>query len=89
MEGAPDGIDVTDMRTRLVASIPSHADIHHVQLRTLTPEQPLITPHATSDGARSDHCVLADIQSMPAIAFGLRHAPSQIERMRRLPGGCL
>lgn len=89
MEGAPDGIDVDDLRTRLVASVPGLVDIHHVHLWTLTPEQPLITLHATSDGARSDQGILTDIQSMLAAEFGLGHATIQIERTRCTDGDCL
>jgi len=58
-------------------------------LWTLTPEQPLITLHATSDGGRPDQDVLADIQAILASEFELRHATIQMERKRCRDDACL
>lgn len=83
MEGTPDGIDVDDLRHQLVTLVPGVVDIHHVHLWMLTPEQPLITLHATVDVAQeAQQDILRDIQAALADGFGIRHATIQIEHVR-------
>lgn len=43
MEGAPEGLDVAQLRRALADSVPGLLDVHHVHLWSLTPERPLVT----------------------------------------------
>jgi cobalt-zinc-cadmium efflux system protein len=80
MEGAPEGIDVAELKGDLEAAVPGVLDIHHVHLWALTPERPLVTLHVRiADEADHDE-VLRGVQGRLADRFGLRHATVQIER---------
>lgn len=80
MEGAPVHIDVDALKAELVEDVPGVTDIHHVHLWMLTPEQPLVTLHA-SIAADADHdAVLHGVQAVLADEFGLNHATIQVER---------
>ncbi len=79
MEGAPEGLDVEEMKRELVGSVPDVLDVHHVHLWSLTPERPLITLHARI-AARADHeTVLHGLQRVLRERFDLNHATIQIE----------
>lgn len=80
MEGAPEDMDVAELRRDLCAAVPGVIDIHHVHLWMLTPEHPLITLHAQVDGTRDDQAVLRDLHAALARLFDLPHATIQIER---------
>ncbi|WP_009869430.1 cation diffusion facilitator family transporter [Paramagnetospirillum magnetotacticum] len=79
MEGAPDGIDVDELRHDLMAQVPGVTDIHHVHLWMLTPTQPLITLHATVSGTADDGTLLRALQTALAERFDLHHTTIQIE----------
>lgn len=89
MEGAPVHIDVEALKAELVKDVPGVTDIHHVHLWMLTPEQPVITLHA-SIAAEADHdTVLHGLQGVLADEFGLAHATIQVEREQcPNPAGC-
>ena len=79
MEGAPEHLDVEEVKRALVGSVPSVLDVHHVHLWSLTPERPLVTLHARV-AARADHeAVLHGLQRVLRERFDLDHATIQIE----------
>lgn len=80
MEGAPIHIDVEALKAELVEDVPGVTGIHHVHLWMLTPDQPVVTLHA-SIAADADHdAVLHGLQAVLAAEFGLTHATIQVER---------
>ncbi len=80
MEGAPVNVDVEALKDGLVRAVPGVCGIHHVHLWMLTPEQPLVTLHA-SIAAEADHdAVLHGLQAALAARFGRIHATIQVER---------
>lgn len=80
MEGAPAGVDVEALKTELAAAVPGVADIHHVHLWMLTPDQPVVTLHA-SIGPGCDHDdALRGLQAALAARLGRVHATIQVER---------
>jgi cobalt-zinc-cadmium efflux system protein len=80
MEGAPVGVEVEELCAHLVETVPGIVGIHHVHLWMLTPEQPLVTLHATI-AADADHdTVLHALQMKLARRYGLGHATIQVER---------
>lgn len=80
MEGAPVHIDVEVLKAELVEDVAGVADIHHVHVWMLTPEQPLVTLHATIATDADHDTVLHGLQTVLADEFGLRHATIQVER---------
>lgn len=89
MEGAPVHIDVETLAAELVEDVPGVAGIHHVHLWMLTPEQPLVTLHATITAEADHDAVLHGLQAVLADEFGLAHATIQVERADcPNPAGC-
>lgn len=80
MEGAPDGVDVGQLRQDLTETVPGVLDIHHVHLWSLTPERALITLHARiAEGVDYD-LTLSRLQAALAERYQLTHATIQLER---------
>lgn len=79
MEGAPDGVDVDELRQTLTRAVPSVLDVHHVHLWSVTPERPLITLHATIAAGADHDVVLHALQDVLAERYDLDHATIQLE----------
>jgi cobalt-zinc-cadmium efflux system protein len=80
MEGAPEGLEIAELKADLEAAVPGVLDIHHVHLWALTPERPLVTLHARIEEDADPDEVLKQVQGRLADRFGLRHATVQVER---------
>jgi cobalt-zinc-cadmium efflux system protein len=79
MEGAPEGVDVDDLRRTLEERIPAIVDVHHVHLWLVGPHEKLMTMHATvSPGANQAH-VLRETKAILETRFGITHTTIQIE----------
>lgn len=83
LEGAPDWLEVGELRADLTAAIPEVQDVHHVHAWMLTTERPLITMHVAVRQEADYHAVLVAIQGFLAREYGIDHATVQIE-----PAGC-
>lgn len=89
MEGAPVHIDVEALKAELVEDVAGVTDIHHVHVWMLTPEQPVITLHASIAPDADHDTVLHGLQAVLADEFGLAHATIQVEREQcPNPAGC-
>ncbi|MBK8173837.1 MAG: cation diffusion facilitator family transporter [Rhodospirillales bacterium] len=88
MEGAPDGVDIGELRTALVGAVPGVNDIHHVHLWLLTPDQPLMTLHASIDADADHDDVLHKLRDVLRNDYDIRHVTIQIERIACLDPGC-
>ncbi|HEX6145111.1 MAG TPA: cation diffusion facilitator family transporter [Geminicoccaceae bacterium] len=84
LEGAPEWLDVGELRQDLTEAVPDVRDVHHVHVWMLTSERPLITLHATTRGEAGAPATLAAIRSFLAERYGIDHATVQIE-----PDGCV
>jgi cobalt-zinc-cadmium efflux system protein len=80
MEGAPEGLEIAELKADLEAAVPGVLDIHHVHVWALTPERPLVTLHARIEEDADHDEVLKEVQGRLADRFGLRHATVQVER---------
>jgi cobalt-zinc-cadmium efflux system protein len=80
MEGAPEWLDVAELRRSLTGTVPGVLDIHHVHAWSLVPERPLITLHATVSRDADHEEVLHALQHLLAERFAIEHATIQIER---------
>ena len=79
LEGAPDWLDVAELRTVVKQQIPAVCDIHHVHCWSLGSRETLITLHASvTDGSQNTE-VLRDINQVLAARYGITHATIQIE----------
>jgi cobalt-zinc-cadmium efflux system protein len=84
LEGAPDWLDVRELRDALIDAVPEVEDVHHVHVWMLTSERPLMTLHAVvTAGAEPVRC-LRSIRTVLEERYGIGHVTVQIE-----PGGRL
>jgi cobalt-zinc-cadmium efflux system protein len=79
LEGAPDWLDVAELREAVVAALPAIRDIHHVHVWMLTTERPLITLHAEVAPDADHEQALSAIRQVLERRFGIAHATIQIE----------
>lgn len=89
MEGAPLGVDAEQLGAELVQAVPGVEGIHHVHVWMLTPEQPLVTLHASITDGTDHDAALHALQEVLAERYGLGHATIQVERADcPNPAGC-
>jgi cobalt-zinc-cadmium efflux system protein len=79
MEGAPEHLDVDELRATLEQRIPEIRDVHHVHLWLVGPHEPLMTMHATVVAGASHTEVLRRTKTVLQEHYGIAHATIQIE----------
>ena len=79
MEGAPDWLDIGELRNTLEQRIPAIRDVHHVHAWLVGPHETLLTMHAAVTAAADHAVVLKDAKALLAERFGITHATIQIE----------
>ena len=79
LEGAPDWLDVDQLRSVLQEKVPAITDVHHVHCWSLSPRENLLTLHATVSTAIDHNAILAQVQRILAEQFGITHATIQLE----------
>ncbi|ADJ29297.1 cation diffusion facilitator family transporter [Nitrosococcus watsonii] len=82
LEGSPEWLNVEELRTQLIETVPDVEDIHHVHVWLLTSENPLLTLHANiCQGGNYDQTLMA-IKECLHQQFGIEHSTIQIETHR-------
>jgi cobalt-zinc-cadmium efflux system protein len=79
MEGAPDWLDVAELRSTLEQRVPAIRDVHHVHAWLVGPRETLLTMHASVRVGADHAMVLKDAKTLLAERFGITHATIQIE----------
>ncbi len=79
MEGAPDWLDIGELRSTLEQRIPAIRDVHHVHAWLVGPQETLLTMHASVSAAADHAVVLKHAKVLLAERFGITHATIQIE----------
>jgi cobalt-zinc-cadmium efflux system protein len=79
LEGAPEWLELDDLREAVTSAMPAIQDIHHVHAWMLTAERSLITLHAEVSPGADHQAVLRVIRQVLRERFGLTHATIQIE----------
>jgi len=79
LEGAPDWLDVDKLRSELQEHVPAITDVHHVHCWSLSPQENLLTLHATVTTDTDHNAILAQAQHVLADHFGITHATIQLE----------
>lgn len=79
MEGAPDWLDLAELRSTLEERIPQIRDVHHVHAWLVGPRQTLLTMHASVTAAADHAVVLREAKALLAEHYGITHATIQIE----------
>jgi cobalt-zinc-cadmium efflux system protein len=88
LEGAPDWLDVDKLRSELREHVPAIDDVHHVHCWSLSPQENLLTLHATVTTTVDHNAILAQTQHVLAEHFGITHATIQLEYGPCIDAGC-
>jgi cobalt-zinc-cadmium efflux system protein len=79
LEGAPDWLEIDELRAAVTAAMPAIRDIHHVHAWMLTSERSLITLHADVAPGADHQAALSAIRTVLHERFGITHATIQVE----------
>jgi cobalt-zinc-cadmium efflux system protein len=83
LEGAPDWLDVTQLRQTLERRVPAICDVHHVHAWMVGPHETLLTMHALVQADADYPSVLSETKAVLEHDYGITHATIQLEF-----GGC-
>jgi cobalt-zinc-cadmium efflux system protein len=83
LEGAPDWLDVLQLRERLEQRVPAICDVHHVHAWMVGPHETLLTLHALVRQNADYPAVLNATKEVLEHDYGIKHATIQLEY-----GGC-
>ncbi len=79
LEGAPEGLDLDEVKDAVARASPDISDVHHVHAWSLTAERPMLTLHAKlRPGADLDE-TLARARLAVLDRFGIEHVTIQLE----------
>lgn len=80
LEGAPDWLDVDDLRDEIVAKVPGVEGIHHVHVWGLTPQQLMLTMHLQlAEDAPSQSAVVRGVKEYLRDEYGIGHSTIEVE----------
>jgi cobalt-zinc-cadmium efflux system protein len=79
LEGAPDWLEVDELRAAVTSAMPAIRDIHHVHAWMLTSERSLITLHADVAPGADHQAALSTIRMILRERYGIDHATIQVE----------
>ncbi|MEF2551907.1 cation diffusion facilitator family transporter [Aurantimonas sp. A2-1-M11] len=80
LEGAPGGIDISEVEPHLVASVPGLREVHHVHAWSITPERTVATLHACIADGADGTAITRSIKAELSRRFAIGHATVEIER---------
>jgi len=80
LEGAPDWLDVADLRDQIAAKVPGVEGIHHVHVWGLTPQQLMLTMHLQlAEDAPSQSAVVRGVKEYLRDEYGIGHSTIEVE----------
>lgn len=80
LEGAPEWLDREEMQARITERVPAVADIHHVHVWGLTPQDLMLTMHLRLGTPVDNHTtVVRDVKAVLRENFGIDHSTIEVE----------
>lgn len=80
LEGAPEWLDVGEIRSRLAVELPEVQDVHHVHVWGLTQQKLMLTMHLVVDNDAPDPiATIRDVKRILADDYGIEHSTIEIE----------
>ena len=80
LEGAPEWLDLEEMREKIVAAVPEVSGIHHVHVWGLTPQHPMLTMHVVlGDRPEDPTAVIRQVKRTLQAEFAISHSTIEIE----------
>jgi cobalt-zinc-cadmium efflux system protein len=85
LEGAPAGVELERLERELPGRVPGLADVHHLHVWSLAPEETLLTCHARVAAGADPDAVRAALRATLVEHYGIGHATIETERVDRDP----
>ena len=79
LEGAPEHLDIAEIRDTLTDTVPGVLEVHHVHAWSLTAEKPLLTLHASVDEHTDISGTISHMKEILKRRFGVDHSTIQVE----------
>jgi len=79
LEGVPPGVDINEIKTKLIENCLSVVDVHHVHAWSLTSNRPMVTLHAQIDDNDQAARTIESIKNVLKKEFQVDHSTIQIE----------
>ena len=80
LEGAPEWLNLADMQSKIIASVPQVTEIHHVHVWGLTPQHPMLTMHVVLEEKPEDPTALVrSVKQVLKSKFGINHSTIEVE----------
>ena len=80
LEGAPDWLDRDEIRRKITERVPAVADIHHVHVWGLTPQDLMLTMHLRLGSPVDNHTtIIRDVKAVLRENFGIDHSTIELE----------
>ncbi len=80
LEGAPEWLDVDDMRDKLISHVPEVSSIHHVHVWGLTPQNLMLTMHVqVSSTPENPTDIIRCVKTILRDEYGIGHSTIEIE----------
>jgi cobalt-zinc-cadmium efflux system protein len=80
LEGAPEWLEIGEMKAKVVARVPAVKNIHHVHVWGLTPQHLMLTMHVVlTETAVSSTPVIRQIKAVLRDEFGIDHSTIEVE----------
>ena len=80
LEGAPEWLDIGQMKSKITSLVPAVRDIHHVHVWGLTPQHLMLTMHVTlADSQTSTTPVIRQVKAVLKDEFGISHSTIEVE----------
>lgn len=79
LEGAPDELDVQEIRSDLISNLADVEDVHHIHAWSLSQNSSVLTLHARIAQSANPDSAIAAIQSRLAERFKVDHSTVQVE----------
>ena len=80
LEGAPDWLDRDEMQAKITERVDAVADIHHVHVWGLTPQDLMLTMHLRLGSPVENHTeVVREVKTVLREQFGIAHSTIEVE----------
>jgi cobalt-zinc-cadmium efflux system protein len=80
LEGAPEGVESSQIHERIVAKIPGVSDVHHIHVWGLTPEHRMLTMHIVlCDDAVDGSSAVKQAKAILRDDFSIAHSTIEVE----------
>jgi cobalt-zinc-cadmium efflux system protein len=80
LEGAPEWLEIGQMKSKITSQVPAVRDIHHVHVWGLTPQHLMLTMHITlADTQAPTTPIIRQVKAVLRDEFGISHSTIEVE----------